>query len=64
MMSDRKYIYFDEDTSFSNIAHNLGPEQVLIHHTAHFRTGFILDPMGQLNSLAKSTLFCSVPMIR
>jgi len=32
------------------------------HQTEHLCAGFIFDPRGQLNSLAKSSLFCRVPM--
>ena len=39
-------------------------ERFLLHHTVHFFSGFIPLPLGQLKSLAKSTLLERDPRIR
>ena len=38
-------------------------ECFLLHHTVHFFSGFILLPLGQLKSFAKSSLLLSDPIV-
>lgn len=37
-------------------------QTITIHHTEHFSTGFIGDPLGQLNTAAKSSELERVPI--